>query len=105
MNFDSLPIPNRLKRSYQRLGGQHLRRWVAKVPDGVVRVLAGFEPTDAGTQEWHASISVGVSAEMSASVVRLPTDEECRAALAMMPDRKFVEETGCDSFCRHWYAS
>ena len=42
--FTRLSIPYPLRQDHERRGGRDLRRWVARVPDGMVRVLAGREP-------------------------------------------------------------
>lgn len=48
-----LSAPYAVRRDHERGGGRDLRGWVARVPDGAVRLLPGREPIAAVADWWR----------------------------------------------------
>jgi len=100
--FTRLSVPFHLRQEHDRRGGRDLRRWVARVPDGVVRVLAGREPIGkAGRLAWHVSVSIAKSPGVLERAFRRPTDREFRAACDLVADVRKWSEEETDGLIRH----
>jgi hypothetical protein len=79
--FTRLSIPHPLRADHEKRSGQAIRRWVARLPDGVVRVLAGREPAgESGRLLWHVSVSIAKSPGVLETAFRRPTDREFQTA-------------------------
>jgi hypothetical protein len=102
LKFTRLAVPFQLRSNHHRRGGRMLRRWVARVDGGVVRVMAGFEPAGKrGRFIWHVSVSVAKFPGVGEPPIRLPTDREFEAACELVPTvGKWEEERG-EGMIRH----
>ena len=106
MRFQRLKISHRFKNDYRSAGGrpETLRRWVCYLPDGVVRVLAGHEPSGAGgAMVGHVSVSVSATPDAGETPIRRPRDEEALAALELVPTDRKWEEYPSETLVRHWF--
>jgi len=91
--FTKLSVPDYLRRKHERRGGGELRRWIADVADGVLRVMAGREPFRRdGNCGWHVSVSVAKSGAVCDHALPQPTDDEFRAACKLIPEVASWEE-------------
>lgn len=102
--FVRLSVPYHVRQDHERRGGRELRRWVARVPDGVVRVLAGREPVGkGGGLLWHVSVSIAATPSVLENACRRPTDQEFQRACELLPSiRQWSEETS-DGLVRHGF--
>ncbi len=91
--FGEIAIPANLIANHVRNGGDSLRRFVADVDDGQLRVMMGREPFGEPTgipaekhvgrpRKWHISVSVGKVGEVGA--FRKATDAELKGAVALL---------------------
>ncbi|HUT91919.1 MAG TPA: hypothetical protein VMY37_20660 [Thermoguttaceae bacterium] len=102
--FSRLSVPYALRQDHERRGGRELRRWVAKVPDGVVRVLAGREPIGKGGRLlWHVSVSIAASPGVLEPAFRSPTDREFQRACELVPAVREWSEEHTDGLIRHGF--
>ena len=108
LTFTTLRVPFHLRQRHQQRGGANLRRWAAyswPASNDVVRVMAGQEPVggDPRRRLWHVSVSVAESAGAHVRPSRVATDEEFRAACALIPDVVEWEEERTHSLVRHGF--
>jgi len=75
---------------------------VARVPDGVVRVLAGREPIgDGGRLLWHVSVSIAKSPGVLERAFRRPTDDELKRACDLVHTVRQWHEEQTAGLIRH----
>jgi hypothetical protein len=95
-------VPYGLRADHQRRGGTNLRRFVATVPGGIMRVMTAREP--AGKAEgmiWHISVTIAANGQISSPPLRVPTSDEVEACKSLMPGVSFETADGSDPLARH----
>lgn len=108
VTFAELSLPPELKRDHFLRGGAEIRRYVAAVRDGTVRVMVGKEPAGKlladGSREQitHVSASVGRDSRLITHPFRRPTDDEMDAIKeGLFSLLKFEEDKSNDPCVRH----
>ena len=105
LQFDELTIPEYLAMDHYRRGGVSLRRFIAHLPDGVLRLMVGMEPVVGLGMQWHLSVSHAVNDLGGQSPDRRPTDAECLAATLHCARLNPWVEDKTTSRVRHFWAA
>lgn len=103
ITFTEIPIPADLKRDHFLRGGAEIKRYVATVRDGILRVMVGKEP--AGDNEeiiTHVSASVGPDSRFVTPPFRAPNHDEMAAIReGLFSLLAFSEQNTRDRCVRH----
>lgn len=91
MQLTELPIPGRLRLDHSQRGGRDLKRYVAELVDGVLRVMVAREPAGRqGRMVWHISITVAAGGDIGASPTRRPTALEIDYCRQLLPGVELI---------------
>ena len=100
-------VPTALEADHTQRGGRGLRRWVKHIGGSeVLRVMFGSEPRGKNDEYvGHISVSVAESLDENTPPTRLPTDDEFRIAMRVIPSKRWKEHIEPGSLVRHaWLA-
>lgn len=90
LKFYDAIVPPDLKADHAKRGGRSLRRLVADIHDGELRIMVGYENWEGDQFALHVSVSVGKPFHIGS--FRRPTDEELEAVKQFWPRIAFEED-------------